>query len=220
MRPVLGTVSKRVAASLGPSCPASVLAIDGDAPGTPRAHFILYFTLFFEVTRFAAYRNVPGVRTSQLTMAANHSQQIIEIMFHASSEATERFHVLRLPELPLELLPVLLDEASNDPCQSNDCNLFLIADKNHNIVALNSTGSMLAASAARTLLETSLAQRETSTAQDIPIWQLAAACGLIVGLLHAHTPAKSPRLTIFEEESNRPRTREIGRQRAMSLTRA
>lgn len=55
-----------------------------------------------------------------------------------------------------------IDEATNDPWQSHDCNLFLLADKNHKVVALHSTGPALPPSVATDMLETSLARHETS----------------------------------------------------------
>jgi signal transduction histidine kinase/CheY-like chemotaxis protein len=54
-----------------------------------------------------------------------------------------------------------IDEVSNDPWQSDDCNLFLLADKNHRVVAFHSTGPF-PSPAARDMLEASLGRRETS----------------------------------------------------------
>ena len=55
-----------------------------------------------------------------------------------------------------------LDEASQDPWQSEDCNLFVLADKSGHIVALHSTSMSLLQADAQQMLARSVRLRETS----------------------------------------------------------
>ena len=53
-----------------------------------------------------------------------------------------------------------IEDAGNDPWQSEDCNLFVLADKNARIVAVHSTGPAFPEAAAQKMLWRSLGQRE------------------------------------------------------------
>jgi len=55
-----------------------------------------------------------------------------------------------------------ITDASEDPWQSDDCNLFVLAGKDGNVVALHTTNSSLSTSAAQTLLRRSVRRAETA----------------------------------------------------------
>lgn len=55
-----------------------------------------------------------------------------------------------------------IEEAGNDPWQSEDCNLFVLTDRNGKIGALHSTGPVFPNSAAQIMLWRSLSRKETS----------------------------------------------------------
>jgi len=55
-----------------------------------------------------------------------------------------------------------IEEAGNDPWQSEDCNLFVLTDKDGRIVALHSTGPAFPEAAARTMLRRTLGRQEAS----------------------------------------------------------
>jgi len=55
-----------------------------------------------------------------------------------------------------------ITDASEDPWQSDDCNLFVLAGKDGNIVALHTTNSSLSTAAAQTLLWRSVRRGETA----------------------------------------------------------
>lgn len=59
--------------------------------------------------------------------------------------------------------PTAIRDASEDPWQSDDCNLFVLADKNAKIIALHSTTSSLAVAAAQEMVSRSIAREETSS---------------------------------------------------------
>lgn len=55
-----------------------------------------------------------------------------------------------------------IQDASEDPWQSDDCNLFVLADKSGRIVALNSTGASFPVTAAQNMVSRSVNRGETS----------------------------------------------------------
>jgi signal transduction histidine kinase len=59
--------------------------------------------------------------------------------------------------------PTAIRDASEDPWQSDDCNLFVLADKNAKVVALHTTTSSLTASAAQEMVSRSIARGESSS---------------------------------------------------------
>jgi signal transduction histidine kinase/ActR/RegA family two-component response regulator len=59
--------------------------------------------------------------------------------------------------------PTAIRDASEDPWQSDDCNLFVLANKNAKIVALHSTTSSLTVAAAQEMVSRSITRGETSS---------------------------------------------------------
>ena len=59
--------------------------------------------------------------------------------------------------------PTAIRDASEDPWQSDDCNLFVLADKSARVVAFHSTTSSLTAAAAQEMVSRSIARRESSS---------------------------------------------------------
>jgi len=59
--------------------------------------------------------------------------------------------------------PTAIRDASEDPWQSDDCNLFVLANKNAKIAALHSTTSSLTVAAAQEMVSRSIARGETSS---------------------------------------------------------
>ncbi len=59
--------------------------------------------------------------------------------------------------------PTAIRDASEDPWQSDDCNLFVLVDKNSRLVAFHSTTSSLTASAAQDMVSRSIARGESSS---------------------------------------------------------
>jgi signal transduction histidine kinase len=59
--------------------------------------------------------------------------------------------------------PTAIRDASEDPWQSDDCNLFVLVDKSARVVAFHSTTSSLNAAAAQEMVSRSIARRENSS---------------------------------------------------------
>jgi signal transduction histidine kinase len=94
-------------------------------------------------------------RNATLTIQAVHRQQKTSLSRKADLLASLAY--MRNGD------PTAIKDASEDPWQSDDCNLFVLVDKSARIVALHSTTSSLSIAAAQEMVSRSITRRESSS---------------------------------------------------------
>ena len=95
-----------------------------------------------------------GARDATLALQVSQRQQELALIRKADLLASLAF--MRNGDA------TTIEDAGNDPWQSEDCNLFVLADKNARIVAVHSTGPAFPDAAAQKMLWRSLGRRETA----------------------------------------------------------
>ena len=95
-----------------------------------------------------------GARDATLALQVSQRQQELALVRKADLLASLAF--MRNGD------PTAIEDAGNDPWQSEDCNLFVLADKNARIVAVHSTGPAFPDAAAQKMLWRSLGRKETA----------------------------------------------------------
>jgi signal transduction histidine kinase/ActR/RegA family two-component response regulator len=125
--------------------------------------FVLLTACLTSITLLVLRREAQGQVQHQIEQDARNALLIFQTVQHQQQSALARkADLLASLAFMRDGDATAITDASEDPWQSDDCNLFVLAGKDGSIVALNSTNSSLSTAAAQSLISRSIQRGETA----------------------------------------------------------
>ena len=126
--------------------------------------FIFLTAALTSLTLLVVRRNAQAQVEHQIELDSQNATLTVQAVHHQQKTALSRkADLLASLAYMRNGDPTAIRDASEDPWQSDDCNLFVLANKSAKIVALHSTTSSLTIAAAQEMVSRSITRGETSS---------------------------------------------------------